>query len=103
MAVPRRVARGTLSLLANRLVTLAVWFFLTPFMVSQLGHVTYGLWALIGSIVAYASLLDLGIAASIVKFVAEHRAREEEEELRPMLASCLGVFLGWERWCPWPA
>lgn len=93
MAVPRRVARGTLSLLANRLVTLAVWFFLTPFMVNHLGHVTYGLWALIGSIVAYASLLDLGVAASVVKFVAEHRAREEEAELRTMLASCLGMFL----------
>jgi len=93
MAVPHRVARGTLSLLANRLVTLGVWFFLTPFMVSHLGHTTYGLWALIGSIVAYASLLDLGIAASIVKFVAEHRAREEHEELTAMLASCLGAFL----------
>lgn len=93
MAVPRKVARGTLSLLANRLVILAVWFFLTPFMVSHLGHVNYGLWALIGSIVGYASLLDLGIAASIVKFVAEHRAREEEAELRQMLATCLAVFL----------
>lgn len=93
MAVPRKVARGTLSLLANRLVTLGVWFFLTPFMVRHLGHTTYGLWALIGSIVAYASLLDLGIAASIVKFVAEHRTREENEELKTMLASALRVFL----------
>jgi O-antigen/teichoic acid export membrane protein len=93
VAVPRRVARGTLSLLANRVVTLGVWFFLTPFMVSHLGHTTYGLWALIGSIVAYASLLDLGIAASIVKFVAEHRARAENEELTTMLASSLGVLL----------
>jgi O-antigen/teichoic acid export membrane protein len=93
VAVPRRVARGTLSLLANRLVTLGVWFFLTPFMVNHLGHVTYGLWALIGSIVAYAALLDLGVAASVVKFVAEHRARAEETELQTMLASCLAVFL----------
>jgi O-antigen/teichoic acid export membrane protein len=90
----RGVLRSTSSNLTSRAVMIGTWFFLTPFMVDHLGTEKYGLWALIGSITAFGGLFDLGISASIVKFVAEHRARGEVEELRALIATCQGVFFG---------
>ena len=92
-ALRRGVLRSTTSNIVSRLYALGTWVFLTPFMVDHLGPAEYGLWALIGSISAYGSLFDLGISASVVKFVAEHRVRREVEELRALIATCLGLFL----------
>ena len=45
-----------LSNYAGKVYTLAVWFFLTPFIIHQLGPSDYGLWVLIGSVAAYGAL-----------------------------------------------
>jgi O-antigen/teichoic acid export membrane protein len=86
--------RSTASNLASRLVMLGTWFFLTPFMVHQLGESEYGLWALIGAITAYGSLLDVGVTGAVIKYVAELRARGEFNELRVVVATCLGLLIG---------
>ena len=78
-AIRRQVALGTAANYAGRIINLGVWFVLTPIILSQLGKTNYGLWALVGSFVAYGSLADLGIAAAVTKYVAEYRARGDNE------------------------
>lgn len=106
MAAPRsrvtarhvRVARGTISNYVGSFVTIAIGFLITPFILSHLGPSRFGLWALANSFVAYGSLLDFGVSAAIVKYVAQHRAnREIDEESRLLasallLAGCLGTI-----------
>lgn len=91
--IRRRVARGALSNYAARIVGLGSWFFLAPIILHRLGSVEYGLWALIGSVIAYGWLLDLGVATTLVKYVAELRARDEADEARALIASALSLYL----------
>jgi O-antigen/teichoic acid export membrane protein len=90
----RRVVLSTLANYANKLVTLGVWFFLTPFLVRRLGDTQYGLWILVGSVVAYGTLLDFGIAPAVTKYVAEYHARGEIEQARSLVATALWLYTG---------
>ncbi len=68
--IGRRVLLSTISNYASKAFTLGIWFFLTPYLVHQLGDSAYGLFVLVGSVAAYGSLLDFGIAPAVTKYVA---------------------------------
>jgi O-antigen/teichoic acid export membrane protein len=88
--------RNVASNYVGHFVGLATWFLLTPFILNQLGASLFGLWVLVGSIVAYGSLLDFGIAGAITKYVAEYQAKGQPEESRSLVATSLilYIFLG---------
>jgi O-antigen/teichoic acid export membrane protein len=90
--MPRRVAWNTLSNYAGKLATIASGIILTPFILHQVGPVSYGLWVLVGSVVGYGSLLDLGISSAIIKYVAEYRARGQADEARRLVATALWLY-----------
>lgn len=83
----------------SRLVSIATSFLLTPVILHVVGGDAFGLWVLIGSVVAYGSLLDLGIGGALTKYVAEHTARGEIDSARATIAAgarlyvALGVVL----------
>ena len=73
--------------------TLAVAFFLTPYLVRKLGDGPYGLWAFIESILLYCTLLDLGISASVVRYVARFHATNDRDDLNRLVSTSLALFL----------
>jgi len=93
-AIRRQVAVGTATNYAGRVINLGVWFALTPIIVSRLGQTDYGLWALVASFVAYGSLADLGIASAVTKYVAEYRARDDNETASALIATALWLYCG---------
>ena len=90
--ISRRVFSGTVANYIGQFVTLIVGFFLTPFILHQLGESNYGLWALVSSAVAYGTLLDLGIWGTVVKYVAEYRARGSVELAHSLIATTLSLY-----------
>src|ERR1051325_7813344 len=47
-----------------------VGFLLSPFVVHHLGNTQYGIWTLLGSMVGYLGLLDLGVRVAVTRYVA---------------------------------
>ena len=72
---------------------LAMGFFLTPFLLSRLGPVHYGLWLLVGSVMAYAELFDLGITGAVIKYIAEHYATQAFDSARRLMATALAMYI----------
>lgn len=89
-----RVLKGTVSNFIGKFISLATLFLLTPFMLHQLGDTAYGLWVLIGSVISYGSLLDIGIWGAIIKYVAEYRARGEYEQASQVFVTAFSLY-GW--------
>jgi len=86
--------RNTVGLVANWLAfmaTLAVAFFLTPFLVMRLGIARYDVWCIVEAILTYFTVLDLGVAACLVRTVAARDVRSTEPVSR-MLSCCAVVF-----------
>lgn len=65
-----------------------------PFNVHHLGPSAYGLWMLVASITVYFSVLDLGYAGSLVRFVAKYRARRDPQAINEILSTLFFVFTG---------
>jgi O-antigen/teichoic acid export membrane protein len=68
-------------------------FAFMPFLIGRFGLSDYGLFLLAGSLSGYMGLMDLGVGASVVKYVAEHRARGENRELGEILSTSLVFYV----------
>ena len=73
--------------------TLAIAFFLSPYLIRRLGDSTYGVWVFVESVLAYFTLLDLGVAACVVRYVARFSAKNETVELNRLVSTAFAVFL----------
>ena len=91
--IRRRLFTGALSNYAGKFTSVAVWFFLTPFMLHQLGPEGYAVWVLVGSIASYGYLLDFGIGGAVVKYVATHTARGEKIKVNRLISTALWLYL----------
>jgi O-antigen/teichoic acid export membrane protein len=92
-ALSRRVFLSTFSNYVGQIVTIGVWFLLTPFILDRLGATQYGLWVLVASFLAYGTLLDLGVNEAVVKYVAEHRAKGDSEAASGLIATTLRIYM----------
>jgi len=77
MAHARRIAAGILNNWLALAVSLAITFFLSPFVVNRLGAAAYGVWVLVTSSVSYMNLLDLGMRSAVISMVAKSHASED--------------------------
>lgn len=57
----------------------AVGFLTTPILTHQLGIVRYGVWALLGSLIPFLEILELGFANATVAFVSRHLELEDDD------------------------
>src|SRR5438094_4904870 len=73
-------------------VQLVVAFFMSPILVHGLGAPRYGIWSLVESILAYLLLFDLGVAASVVRYVARFEAVEDRDGLNRVFSTSLCIF-----------
>jgi len=86
------ILKNTLTNYMRQVVMLATFFVLTPFIAKSLGKDALGLWSLIQATVGFFSLLDLGFAQAVVKYVADARGREDDERLRNMTSTLFWVY-----------
>jgi O-antigen/teichoic acid export membrane protein len=73
-------------------VSIAVVFFLTPFIVSKIGMDLFGLWSLIFAIIAMFGMLDLGFATAAVKYMGEFAGSNDREGRNQVLATLFVVY-----------
>lgn len=92
----RTVVLNVLSNYIGKFVSTGAWFVLTPFILAHLEEEIYGLWVLVGSLVAYGTLLEFGIAGAVTKYVAEYRTRNDGREMSYLVTTAflLYCFLG---------
>lgn len=73
-------------------VRLATSFLLTPFIISSLGVEEYGLFMLSSSVIAWLALTDLGLGATVSKYVVTYRAKGENERQAHFLGQSIMLF-----------
>ncbi|MEC4050879.1 oligosaccharide flippase family protein [Flavobacterium sp. SUN046] len=88
-----QLKKGVLISYVNILLTNVVGLLLTPYIVRSLGNSEYGLYTLIGSVVAYLSLMDLGLNHTIMRFVARYRAVNDTEGEKEFLGTTMLIFI----------
>ena len=64
----------------------------TPYMLRCLGQSEYGLYSLVASIIAYLTLLDMGLGNAIVRYTAKYRSQGRESEQWKMFGMFIVVY-----------
>ena len=90
----RLLRRNVLLIYGVYAVTLASGLVVTPIIVGALGTEQFGIWALIGSILGFIGLLDLGIGPSVIRFAAEQRGRDARDETSELTSTAFAIYLG---------
>lgn len=76
----------------NILLTTVIGLVLTPFMIRTLGDSEYGLYTLVGSLVVYLTVMDLGLNNTVVRFVSKYRAEQDIAGERKFLGTTLLIY-----------
>lgn len=71
------------------IVKLIITFVMTPVFVYNLGKYDYGLWEMIGAIIGYAGMLNLGIQPAISRYAAKYKAEGDQSQLLIVFSSAL--------------
>jgi O-antigen/teichoic acid export membrane protein len=88
----RRIVANAVANWIGFAVQLIVAFFMSPLLVHGLGAPRYGVWSLVESVLAYLMLFDLGIAASVVRYVARFEANGDQDRLNRVFSTSLCLF-----------
>jgi len=67
--------RNALGIYAVYGVSIISGLVVTPILLGAIGTESFGIWAFIGAVTIYLSVLDLGVGPSVVRFAAEARGR----------------------------
>lgn len=94
VGVMRRVIVNAFTNYVGKFVSVAAWIVMTPIILHYVSSSMYGLWVLVGSVVAYGALADFGIASAITKYVAGYRARGQFDEASRLVSTAGVIFLG---------
>ncbi|TCI57446.1 flippase [Exiguobacterium sp. SH1S21] len=68
-----QIKSGAILSYLSILVTIVVTLLFTPILIKYLGQEEYGLYAMVGSLAAYLSILDMGLGNAIVRYTARNR------------------------------
>jgi O-antigen/teichoic acid export membrane protein len=84
--------KNVLTTYASVVISLLITFFFTPYLISMLGKVEYGVWTLMFSIVAYMELADLGMRQSLVRNISKYLATEDWPQLNQVFSSSVLIY-----------
>ena len=88
-----QLKKGALLSYVNIALTNLIGLILTPFIIRSLGDSEYGLNTLIGSVIAYFSLMDLGLNNTVVRFVAKYRAVKDKSGEEKFLGTIFLIYI----------
>lgn len=97
-SISSTLLRGGIIRTLAFLVSIIAALILMPFLIHGLGERSYGMWATIGTVVAYYSVMDFGLASTNEKFMAQSFALDSGKRSSivfstSVVASCwIGLF-----------
>lgn len=66
----RRLTAGSALRFASQFAAVISAFVLTPLVVHRLGDQLYGIWSIVGALVTYTSLLEMGMTSAMTRFLS---------------------------------
>ena len=75
-------------------INLIVGLLYTPYMLGMMGQSEYGLYSLVASVIAYLTILDLGLGNALIRYTAKFRSEGREREQQEMFGMFLMLYIG---------
>lgn len=83
----KRLAFNTASNLGTLFLKLGITFVMTPILITHMGNYDYGLWEMVGAVIGYMGMLDMGIRPAVSRFASRFIAQKDEASLTTLYAT----------------
>lgn len=93
------LVRSSVVKVFNLFLSIAISFYMMPFLVGNLGDRMYGMWALLGSILGYYGVMDLGLSSAVSRFFSRAVGRNDAEEIKKIASTSFYLFVGLGLFC----
>jgi len=84
-SISEKIIRNTKFNILGRFWTILVALFLTPYIIGYIGMERFGIWAIVGVLTGYFGLMDFGIGASFVKYIAEFYTKKDYKKINQVV------------------
>ena len=85
---------GVLLSYFNKLMSMGINIVYVPLLLFYMGTHEYGLYQLMGSVVAYIGLLDFGFSVAVSRFYTEYKALQDRCRMENLLATAAIIYGG---------
>lgn len=94
---------GILLSYVNITLHAVIGFLYVPILLHYIGKNEYGLYQLIGSLIAYFSIMDFGLTAAVIRFYTKYKVLDDKQGMENILAislrgygivTCLALLIG---------
>lgn len=93
MSIGKQLLRNTAVGYIEMVVLVVSAMIIPPLLLTRLGKEGYGVWVLVGQVIAYLAILDLGVANSVGRFVAKYKACGNDLDTAVVVNSSIFLFL----------
>lgn len=93
MKIGERTVSNALFNAVSGMLPLVLSFIFWPYIVDRMGVSPYGIFALVGTVIGYFALLDLGLGNAVVKYVAEYAGQKDDRQMKETIGVSLSVFV----------
>ncbi len=83
---------GILISYVNIVLHAVIGFAYVPILLYYIGKSEYGLYQLIGSFIAYFSIMDFGLTAAVVRFYAKYKVLQDKINMENILAMAMRAY-----------
>lgn len=83
---------GILISYLNIVIHAVIGFAYVPILLYFIGKSEYGLYQLIGSFIAYFSIMDFGLTAAVVRFYSKYKALQDKVNMENILAVAMRAY-----------
>jgi O-antigen/teichoic acid export membrane protein len=94
MSTARKLVIGSASRIVLAVSQMAVGFLMMPFLVRNLGDHWYGVWTVVGSAIAYLTMMDLGLSQAIILYLSRYIATREHDKANAVVNTAMVVYAG---------
>ncbi|MBR5774060.1 MAG: hypothetical protein IKY44_04325, partial [Clostridia bacterium] len=88
------IKSGAMVSYAIVVANIVISLLFTPFMIRSFGNDEYSLYQLLGATVSYLTVMDLGLAETITKYVAKYRADDDKQGIERLISTCMLIYAG---------
>ena len=92
MTRPGSLARNVLSGWIGIPITVAYGLIITPIIVRALDTELYGVWSFLNGLLVYSDLLYVGLGSALIKYVAQHRANDDQPGMNRLFSVVFGIY-----------
>ena len=83
----RKLVFNTASNIFTLFLKLAITFIMTPLLIKNMGNHDYGIWEMVGAVIGYMGILDMGIRPAVSRFASAFIAQKDEPALTRLYAT----------------